>query len=114
MLEQWKANRLLAVPKIYIVTGMIDLAPGADYDYQLESNDGYEVFIFDVRVPRRNVNKTRFQLRYQRSVVLARLCHSAPRTNPDGEFIELSHHIFTLTGKGSMTSTPNRSKVSIA
>lgn len=46
MLEQWKANLLLAVPKIYTVTNMIDLAPGADYDYQLESNDGYEVFIF--------------------------------------------------------------------
>ncbi len=70
---------------------MIDLAPGADDDYQLESNDGYEVFIFDVRIPRRNVNKARFQLRYQRSVVLARLCHSAPHTNPDGEFVESPH-----------------------
>ena len=91
MLEQWKANLLLAVPKIYTATDMIGLAPGTDYDYQLESNDGYEVFIFDVRIPRRNLNKTRFQLRYQRSVVLARLCHSAPHTNPDGEFIESPH-----------------------
>jgi hypothetical protein len=91
MLEQWKANLLLVVPKVYTATNMIDLAPGTDYDYQLESNDGYEAFIFDVRIPRRNVNKARFQLRYQRSVVLARLCHSAPHTNPDGEFIKSPH-----------------------
>jgi hypothetical protein len=70
---------------------MIDLAPDIDYDYQLESNDGYEVFIFGVRIPRRNVKKARCQLRYQRSVVLARLCHSAPHTNPDGKFVESPH-----------------------
>src|SRR5690349_5974217 len=91
MLEQWQANRLLAVPKVYAVTTMIDIAPGTDYDYQLESDDGYETFIFDVRVPRRNVSKTRFQLRYQRNIVLARLCHSAPHTNPDREFVESPH-----------------------
>jgi hypothetical protein len=70
---------------------MIDLTPDTDCDYQLESNDGYEVFIFDARIPRRNVNKAWFQLRYQRSVVLARLCRSAPHTNPDGEFVESPH-----------------------
>ncbi|MGH3973936.1 MAG: DUF6978 family protein [Pseudonocardiaceae bacterium] len=86
-----KANRLLAVPKVYTLTTMIDIAPGTDYDYQLESDDGSETFIFDVRVPRRNVSKARFQLRYQRSIVLARLCHSAPHTNPDGEFVKSSH-----------------------
>lgn len=91
MLEQRKANLLLAVPKIYTVTNMIDLTPGTDCDYQLESNDGYEVFIFDVRIPRRNMNKARFQLHYQRSVVLVRLCRSAPHTNPDEEFVESPH-----------------------
>jgi len=91
MLEQWQANRLLAVPKVYTVTNMIDLAPGVDYDYQLESDDGYEVFVFDVRIPRLNVSKTRFQLRYQRNIVLARLCHSAPHTNPDGKSVESPH-----------------------
>ncbi|MEO7196026.1 MAG: hypothetical protein ABIZ05_14645 [Pseudonocardiaceae bacterium] len=70
---------------------MIDLAPGADDYYPLESNDGYEAFIFDVRISRRNVNKARFQLRYQRSVVLARLCHSVPHTNPDGELVKSPH-----------------------
>jgi hypothetical protein len=91
MPEQWKANLLLAVPKIYTIINMIDLTPGTDCDYQLESNDGYEVFIFDVRIPRRNVNKARFQLRHQRSVVLVRLRRSAPHTNPDGEFVESPH-----------------------
>ena len=82
MLEQWEANRLLAMPKIYSSGAVVDLSRGADNDYQVETNDGTEFFLFDVRGPGRNPRKARFQLRYRRNIVLARMCLAAPHTNP--------------------------------
>lgn len=91
MLEQWQVNGLLALPKIYTFDDTISLAPGTDADYQIESADGYESFIFDVWTSRRNPKKARFQLRYQRHLVIARLCTAAPHSNPDDERIDPPH-----------------------
>jgi hypothetical protein len=91
MLEQWEANRLLAMPKIYSYDAVVDLGRGADNDYQIETDDGTEFFLLDVRGPGRNPSKARFQLRYRRNIVLARMCLAAPHTNPDGAKIDSPH-----------------------
>lgn len=62
-----------------------------DHEYELESADGTELFILDVRRPKRNAGNMRFMLRYQRAVVLARLCNSKTHTNPDDEIIGFPH-----------------------
>jgi hypothetical protein len=91
MLEQWEANQLLATPKIYSYEAIVDLSRGADNDYQVETDDGTEFFLLDVRGPGRNPAKARFQLRYRRDVVLARMCLTVSHTNPDGERIGAPH-----------------------
>lgn len=91
MLEQWKADRLLSVPKIYTYSATVSLAPGVHQDYQLESNDGSEFFLLDIRRSKRNPNNARFQLRYQRDTVLSRLCMAVSHRNPDGEVIGYPH-----------------------
>lgn len=91
MLEQWEGDRLLVIPKVYSHSTVVDLSMGADDDYALESDDGTEFFLLDIYRPTRNKRKVRFQLRYQRDVILARLCTSVPHTNPDGERIGFPH-----------------------
>ncbi|WP_433243442.1 DUF6978 family protein [Actinomadura nitritigenes] len=91
MLEQWEADRLLTLRKVYSRTATIDLSLGADADYPLESDDGREFFILDIWRGRRNKRKVRFQLRYERSLILARLCTSVPHHNPDGEAVGMPH-----------------------
>jgi hypothetical protein len=90
MLEQWEANRLLAVPKIYSSDAVVDLSRDACNDYQVETNDGTEFFLFDVHGPGRNPRKAVFQLRYRRHIVLARMC-LVPHTNPDGAKLDGPH-----------------------
>ncbi|WP_410563846.1 DUF6978 family protein [Amycolatopsis sp. cmx-4-61] len=95
MLEQWEADHLLRLPKVYSLSTQVDMAQGADNDYQIESEDGSEHFLLDVRRPLRNKRKVRFQLRYRRDIVLARLCTAVPHGNPDGEQIGFPHlHIY--------------------
>ncbi|MGH3812420.1 MAG: DUF6978 family protein [Pseudonocardiaceae bacterium] len=91
MLEQWQADRLLGMRKVYTVSLAVDTSPGADHDYQVESDDETEFFLFDVRRSRRNPRGFRVQLRYQRDIVLARFCLSTPHTNPDGEHFNGPH-----------------------
>jgi hypothetical protein len=91
MLEQWEADRLLAMRKIYSFNTVIDLSIGVSRDYQLEDVDGNEFFLLDIWRGKRNRNKARFQLRYGRDIILARLCTSIPHTNPDGSLIEPPH-----------------------
>lgn len=91
MLEQWQADELLRIRKVYSRSLGVDLEQGADDDYPVESDDGTEHFILDVRRSWRNVRKARFQLRYRRDIVLARLCTQAPHTNPDRVRIEPPH-----------------------
>jgi len=85
MLQQWQADQLLAVGKIYTTSLTVDMTPGADYDYQVESDDETAFFLLDIRRSRRNPRNFRVQLRYQRDIVLARFCLSVPHKNPDGE-----------------------------
>ncbi|WP_157358401.1 hypothetical protein [Amycolatopsis sp. ATCC 39116] len=91
MLEQWRADQLLRVAKVYSLSSPINLAQGADDDYPVESDDGSEHFLLDIWRPKRNVRKARFQLRYRRDIVLARLCTSVPHTNPDGLQLGFPH-----------------------
>lgn len=91
MLEQWRADQLLRVPKVYETSLRVTLTPGADVDYQVVSDEGDEHFLLDVRTSARNRRKARFQLRYRRELVLARLCTSAPHGNPDGVRIAWPH-----------------------
>jgi hypothetical protein len=91
VLERWRANRLLVTPKVYSYDAVVDLGRGADNDYQIETNDGTEFFLLDVRGPGRNPSKARFQLRYRRNIVLARMYLAAPRTNPDGTKVDSRH-----------------------
>lgn len=84
MLQQWQADRLLAVSKIYTASLTVDITPGADHDYQVESDDETAFFLLDVRRSRRNPKNFRVQLRYQRDIVLARLFLSTPHANPGG------------------------------
>ncbi|WP_178379897.1 DUF6978 family protein [Cryptosporangium aurantiacum] len=95
MLEQWQARDLLRMPKIYSRDALVDLSAGVDDDLAIESEDGAEFFLLDVWRSRRSSRKARFQLRYRRGIVLARLCTSIPHTNPDGEHIGAPHlHLF--------------------
>jgi hypothetical protein len=91
MLEQWDADRLLSLPKIYSHTATVDLAAGVDEEYQLESDDGTEFFLLDVWRSRRNPRSGKFQLRYQRDTVLSRLCFAKLHTNPDGVAVGAPH-----------------------
>ncbi|OLT09764.1 hypothetical protein BJF78_05995 [Pseudonocardia sp. CNS-139] len=91
MLEQWEADRLLRAGKLYSHGLVVDLSDGADNDYQVETVDGDEFFLLDVRGPGRNPRKVRFQLRYRRTIVLARMCVANPHSNPDGELIPAPH-----------------------
>lgn len=91
MLEQWEADRLLRARKVYSHELIVDLSRGADDDYQIETADGDEFFLLDVRGPGRNPEKARFQLRYRRDVVLARMCLTVPHTNPDGAPVGFPH-----------------------
>ncbi len=84
MLEQGQADYLLSMPKVYAETTTIDLSPGTDNFCILESNDESETFFLDIYRGRLNQMKVKLQLRYRRDIVLARLCTSAPHTNPDG------------------------------
>jgi hypothetical protein len=95
MLEQWRADQLLRVRKVYGATLRVNLAAGTDADYPVESDDGNEHFLLDVRTSRRNPRKARFQLRYRREIVLARLCTSVPHGNPDGVRVGWPHlHLY--------------------
>jgi len=95
MLEQWHANQLLHVPKVYSSTLMIDIGRGADHDYPVESDDGNDHFLLDVRASHRNPRKVRLQLRYRRDIVIARLCTAVPHTNPDGRRLGFPHlHLY--------------------
>jgi hypothetical protein len=78
MIEQWEADRLLAMPKIYTDATTIGLGAGANDFYILDSNNETETFLLDVWRGHRNHMKARFQLRYQRNVILARLCTAVP------------------------------------
>jgi hypothetical protein len=92
MLEQWQADRLLSMPKVYVETTIVDLSPGAESLYVLESDDESESFLLDIRLSRRNKTKATFQLRYGRDVVLCRMCTSVPHTNPDGTLLAFPHY----------------------
>jgi hypothetical protein len=105
MLEQWEADRLLRMPKIYSHTATVDLAAGVDEDYQLESDDGTEFFLLDVRRSPRNPRGGRFQLRYQRDIVLSRLCFAVTHGNPDGEVIGFPHFHRYREGFGDRYAT---------
>jgi hypothetical protein len=96
MLEQWQADRLLGMPKVYIETTTVDLRPGKDGFYILESDDESESFILDISRGRMNQMKARLQLRYGREVVLSRMCTAVPHTNPDGTLLTFPHlHRYT-------------------
>lgn len=99
MLEQWEADQLLRGAKIYTGQAEVDLSRGADNDYQVESDDGTEFFLLDVRTGTRSA-KTRLQLRYRRNVVLARLCTRGGHTNPDGEVVGAPHYHSYTEGYG--------------
>lgn len=95
MLEQWEADHLLSAPKIYSIDMLVEVGRGADNDYQVETDDGLEFFLLDVRGPTRDPERARFQLRYKRDIVLARLCMKARHTNPDGQRFDGPHlHIY--------------------
>jgi hypothetical protein len=91
MLVQGQADYLLTMPKVYVETTTVDLAPGVDDWYILQSDDETETFFLDIRRGRRNQMKARFQLRYRREIVLARLCTSVAHTNPDDEVLGSPH-----------------------
>lgn len=91
MLEQWDADRLIAMRKIYTRTLTVNLSMGVSEDYSIESDDESEHFLLDVYRSRRNPKKARFQLRYRKDIVLARLCTSVHHTNPDGELLSYPH-----------------------
>jgi hypothetical protein len=95
MLEQWEADALLAVEKVYSATTVVDLTLGADADYRVEAFDESSSFILDVRRATRNPTKATYQLRYRRDIVLARLCTSVRHTNPDAAVVEPPHlHLY--------------------
>jgi hypothetical protein len=91
MLEQWEADHLLGVPKIYSHSTVVDLSRGTSHDYQVEDADGTEFFLLDVWRPSRSRHVVRVQLRYRRSIELARLCTGRGHTNPDGELLSAPH-----------------------
>lgn len=70
---------------------IINVTPGVSDFYLLESDDGTESFQLDVHCGRRNRTKASFQLRYEREIILARLCTSVPHTNPDGITLSAPH-----------------------
>lgn len=61
---------------------IINVTPGVSDFYLLESDDGTESFQLDVHCGRRNRTKASFQLRYEREIILARLCTYARELEP--------------------------------
>jgi len=95
MLAQWEADKLLQLPKVYTVTTTVALTVGVDDDYPVESTDGVDHFLLDISRSRRNPNKARFQLRFRKEVVLARMCTAKPHSNPDGQEVGAPHfHVY--------------------
>lgn len=91
MLEQWEADQLLSVRKVYSYSTTIGLNLGTNSEHYLESDSGTEFFILDIYRSNKNRRKARFQLRYRREVVLSRLCTAVPHQNPDGTRIGMPH-----------------------
>jgi len=106
MLEQWEADQLLLARKVYSHDTVVDLGYGADNDYQVETDNGLEFFLLDVRGPSRNPSKARFQLRYRRNIVLARMCLAGRHTNPDGERFDGPHFHRYREGYGDKFADP--------
>jgi len=90
MLEQWEADALLRMPKVYSDSLRVDLRPGVHEEYPVESDDENEHFLLDIRVPKRSPN-IRLQLRYRRIIVLSRLCTAVSHQNPDFELLDPPH-----------------------
>ena len=95
-LSQSEADLLIATPKWFADNTTINLEPGKNEVYELQSGDPREGFLFDARRGRIKLAKVRYQERVRTSIVLVRLdLDGAPHTNPDGQVIACPHiHVY--------------------
>lgn len=106
MLQQWEADALVAAEKVYSFGTSVSLSVGTDIDYQVEAVDGTAFFLLDVRRSARDPRACTYQLRYQRDIVLARLCVARSHTNPDQERIDAPHLHRYREGDSDRWATP--------
>ncbi|MEI7684985.1 MAG: hypothetical protein WCL32_08155 [Planctomycetota bacterium] len=100
MLTQEKADALMAMVKALTAGRRIDFpVPGSDLRLEAKSEDGREVFAFDVNRKlgkRIRISKCTMQERYAGVEILLRLdIDGPPHDNPDGQTIPCPHlHIY--------------------
>ena len=96
-LSQSEADALFRMQKRFRSLAAVDVAPGVNAVHHLDSFDGAEPFIIDVRTNRIRLGKFRYQNRSRRIYILARLCvDGPPHTNPDGVSVGKTHlHRYT-------------------
>ncbi|MCU1364285.1 MAG: hypothetical protein JWM55_2113 [Acidimicrobiaceae bacterium] len=100
-LPQSEADALMGTPKNFVSFVDMNLAPGSDFQRDLQSADGSEEFILDVRTNAFKLTKYRYQNRARKVLILARLCIDGPaHTNPDGVSVGNTHLHTYIEGFG--------------
>ena len=91
-IPQSEADALFSISKTFVSFSDLNLAPGIDVQRELESSDGSEEFILDLRANAFRLTKYRYQNRARKILILARLCIDGPaHTNPDGVSVGNTH-----------------------
>lgn len=88
---QGEANTLLGMAKRFRTAASVNVAPGLAFNRDLDSLDGTEAFLLDVRTNQFRLSKFMYQNRARRILILARLCTDKPHTNPDGQAVGPTH-----------------------
>ncbi len=98
MLTQEKADSLMAMVKSFVDHSTIEFPfPGQAKQFEARSEDGHEVFIFDVnRKGKIKLSKCTYQERYAVVEILVRLdLDGPPHENPDGADVPCPHlHLY--------------------
>jgi hypothetical protein len=95
-MTQAEAEALLAAPKRFLTSEVIELPPGISTSRELEALELRERFLLDIWRGTIRLSKYRYQTRARISTILARLdVAGAPHTNPDGTSIGPTHlHLY--------------------
>jgi hypothetical protein len=98
MLTQEKADQLMAMSKKLVDASTIEFPlPGQGKQLNAQSEDGHEVFVFDVnRRGKLKLSKCTYQERYAVVEILVRLdIDGPPHVNPDGTDVPCPHiHLY--------------------
>jgi len=95
MLTQQEAEKLIAIKKLFVSNGTIILNESFNQTIPLISENKQEHFLLDLKQGRIDLNKLRYQNRYDEVIQLVRFESKGVHENPDGEIIKGAHiHIY--------------------